>query len=61
MKMLLLYCLHSTLLEEVKSANLELERADGIKRHFRYDWEAVASCNPDYMAYAEAEKSGCWE
>ena len=28
----------STLLEEVKQTNLELERKDGIKRHFRYDW-----------------------
>ena len=27
----------STLLEEVKQTNLELERKDGIKRHFRYD------------------------
>ncbi len=28
----------STLLEEVKQTNCELERKDGIKRHFRYDW-----------------------
>ena len=46
----------STLLEEVKQANLELERRDGIKRHFRYDWEEVARCNPDYLAYVEAER-----
>jgi hypothetical protein len=45
----------TTLLEEVKQTNLELERKDGIRRHFRYDWEAVARHNPDYRAYVEAE------
>jgi len=46
----------STLLEEVKQANLELGRRDGIKRHFRYDWQEVAKYNPDYLAYVEAER-----
>jgi len=46
----------STLLEEVKQLNLELERKDGIRRHFRYDWQEVAKCNPDYLAYVEAER-----
>lgn len=46
----------STLLEEIKRANLELERKDGIKRHFRYDWQEVARHNPDYLAYVEAER-----
>jgi len=46
----------STLLEEVKQTNLELERKDGVKRHFRYDWEEVAKHNPDYLAYVEAER-----
>jgi len=46
----------STLLEEVKQTNLELERNDGIKRHFRYDWQEVAKYNPDYLAYVEAER-----
>jgi hypothetical protein len=46
----------STLLEEVTQTNLELERKDGIKRHFRYDWQEVAKCNPDYLAYVEAER-----
>ncbi len=45
-----------TLLEEVKQANLELEGKDGIKRHFRYDWQEVAKYNPDYLAYVEAER-----
>jgi len=36
----------TTLLEEVKQANLELERRDGIKRHFRFDWQDVAKYNP---------------
>jgi len=46
----------STLLEEVKQTNLELERRDGIKRHFRYDWQEVAKYNPDYLAYVEVER-----
>jgi hypothetical protein len=46
----------STLLEEVKQANLELERKDGIRRHFRCDWEEIAKYNPDYRAYVEAER-----
>jgi hypothetical protein len=46
----------STLLEEVKQTNLELEKKDGLKRHFRYDWEEIASYNPDYLAYVEAER-----
>ncbi|MBE9483161.1 MAG: hypothetical protein IMY88_05715, partial [Chloroflexi bacterium] len=45
----------STLLEEIKQTNLELERSDGIKRHFHYDWQEVAKYNPDYLAYVEAE------
>jgi hypothetical protein len=47
----------TTLLEEVKQNNLELERRDGIKRHFRYDWQAVAAYNPDYLAYVEGERA----
>jgi len=46
----------STLLEEIKQTNYELERKDGIKRHFRYDWQQVAKHNPNYSAYVEGEK-----
>ena len=46
----------STLLEEVKQANLELERKDGIKRHFRYDWQEVGRYNPDYIRFVQAER-----
>jgi len=46
----------STLLEEVKQANLELERKDGIKRHFRYDWQEVGKYNPDYVKFVQAER-----
>ena len=45
-----------TLLEEIKQTNLELERKDGIKRHFRYDWQEVAKYNPAYLKFVEAEK-----
>jgi hypothetical protein len=47
----------STLLEEVKQLNLELERKDGIKRHFRYDWQEVTKYNPDYLRHVEAERA----
>ncbi|MFC1931485.1 hypothetical protein ACFLXJ_04735 [Chloroflexota bacterium] len=47
---------NSTLLDEVKQTNLELERKDGNRRHFRYDWEEIARHNPDYLAYVEAER-----
>jgi hypothetical protein len=46
----------STLLEEVKQTNLELERRDGVRRHFSYDWEEVAKYVPDYRAYVEGER-----
>ena len=46
----------STLLEQIKQTNLELERKDGIRRHFRYDWQEVARYNPNYQAYVEAER-----
>jgi len=46
----------STLLEEIKNSNLELERKDGTRRHFRYDWQEVAKHNPDYLAYVDTER-----
>ena len=46
----------STLLEKMKQTNLELERKDGIKRHFRYDWQVIAKYNPNYLAYVEGER-----
>jgi hypothetical protein len=46
----------STLLEETKQVNLELERKDGIRRHFQYDWQEVAKYNPRYLTYVESEK-----
>ena len=46
----------ATLLEELKQTNLELEKKDGIKRHFRYDWKEVAKYNPAYGYYVESER-----
>ena len=46
----------STLLERVKQHNLELERRDGLRRHFEYDWQVVAQHNPAYRRYVEAER-----
>ena len=47
----------STLLEEIKQSNLELEKSDGYKRHFRYDWQEVARHNPNYLSFVEAERA----
>ncbi|MBI2872963.1 MAG: hypothetical protein HYY00_07245 [Chloroflexi bacterium] len=44
------------LLEEMKQANLELERRDGVKRHFSFDWQEVARLNPLYGQYVEQER-----
>ena len=46
----------SSLLEQAKQVNLELERHDGLRRHFQYDWEQVARYVPAYAAYVEAER-----
>ena len=45
-----------TLLESMAAEGLELERRDGVRRCFRFDWEAVAACSPPYRAYVEAER-----
>ena len=45
-----------TLLEEMKQANLDMERSDGVKRHFRQNWEEVAGYNPLYRTYVEGER-----
>ena len=47
----------ATLLEEIKQINLELEKKDGIKRHFRYDWQEVARHNKEYGKYVEGERA----
>ena len=46
----------STLLEQARESNLALERKDGIRRHYQYDWQAVAECNPAYGRYVEGER-----
>ncbi len=46
----------TTLLERAKQRHLELERGDGVRRHFEYDWEVVAEHNPAYRRYVEAER-----
>lgn len=47
----------STLLEAAVQTNLEMERRDGIRRHFEADWATVAALNPDYGRYVEAERA----
>ena len=45
-----------TLLETMSEENRELERKDGVRRDFRFDWEAVAACSPLYRQYVESER-----
>lgn len=44
------------LLERVRRSNLAAEINDGVRRHFEYDWQVVASSNPAYGAFVEAER-----
>lgn len=46
----------ATLLETLAEENRELDARDGLRRRFRFDWEAVAACSPLYRAYVEAER-----
>jgi hypothetical protein len=46
----------TSLLEQAKQSNLELERRDGVRRHFEYDWQVVARHNPAYGRFVEAER-----
>jgi hypothetical protein len=47
----------SSLLERAVQAGLEAERRDGVRRHFRADWTAVARYNPAYGRFVEAERA----
>jgi hypothetical protein len=44
------------LLERAKQLHLEIERRDGQRRHFEYDWQVIAEHNPAYRRYVEAER-----
>jgi len=46
----------NSLLEQAKAEHRVAERAGGPRRHFRFDWEAVAACVPGYRAYVEGER-----
>ena len=46
----------NTLLEEIKQTNQELEKMDGVRRHFRYDWQELGKYNPDYLKFVQAER-----
>lgn len=46
----------STLLERAAHQHAELEKRDGIRRHFTADWTTVARHNPAYGRFVEAER-----
>ncbi|HXH23087.1 MAG TPA: hypothetical protein VNN10_13770 [Dehalococcoidia bacterium] len=43
------------LLERAKQHCLELERRDGVRRHFEFDWQVVGSYNPAYADFAREQ------
>ncbi len=45
-----------SLLAQATAEHLEAERSDGVRRHFRFDWAAVAEHVPAYGRYVEAER-----
>jgi hypothetical protein len=46
----------ASLLERARQAHLAMERRDGIRRHFEYDWTVVAASNPSYERFVRAEE-----
>ncbi|GMU41895.1 MAG: hypothetical protein AMXMBFR23_27610 [Chloroflexota bacterium] len=46
-----------SLLAQATAEHLEAERRDGVRRHFRYDWTAVAEHVPAYARYVEGERA----
>ena len=45
-----------SLLARARAEHIEAERRDGIRRVFRFDWEAVAEHVPAYRAYVASER-----
>ena len=48
------------LLAGQKAVNLELEKRDGIRRHFQYPWTALAAISPPYRAFVEGGAGAGW-
>ncbi|MDA0270364.1 MAG: hypothetical protein O2919_04975 [Chloroflexi bacterium] len=46
-----------SLLARATAEHIEAERRDGVRRHFRHDWTAVAECVPAYAQYVEGERA----
>ncbi len=47
----------STLLEEIKQSNRELEKTGRRYTAFPLDWQEVSKYNPDYMSFVESERA----
>jgi hypothetical protein len=45
----------TTLLAQMSSHNQALERQDGIRRHFAFDWTTLAAINPHYRRFVQGE------
>ena len=45
-----------TLLARTIADNIEQERKDGLRRHFEYDWRAVAAIIPAYGRFVQVER-----
>jgi hypothetical protein len=45
-----------SLLAQAVERNRELERRDGVRRHFEADWTVLAALDPVYAGYVESER-----
>ena len=45
-----------TTLEHQIAINRDLEKKDGIKRHFEYNWQTLAAISTDYAQFVESER-----
>jgi hypothetical protein len=45
-----------TTLEHQIAVNRDLEKKDGIQRHFQYDWQTLAAISADYAHFVEQER-----
>jgi hypothetical protein len=43
-------------LEKQAALNRDLEKSDGLRRHFQYDWQTLAGLSPAYRAFVESER-----
>ena len=46
----------ANLLERTKQGHIEMEKRDGVRRHFEYDWQVVSESTPAYGRFVAGER-----